>query len=180
MDTAAFLAARIQVSDLDEDHKREALDNLGRSNFDERQVLYGILETKWAWAYAGEILRGAHVQIFDMGARYEDWSTLKSADSRGSSHASEGDQYHIDGPLVSTVLFGKTGSWTWVQLEGHTQWHPGHLIDFFKYKIAGENQGPYGSSRYVENRPIRIANPVKHEPTSWVYKVKIDRKHPFR
>lgn len=173
MNTFAFLKARIEASDLDEKRKRKALNNLKSSNFDERVILYGIFETKATWASAGEILRGAHVRIFDMGARYNDWKDLSTAGTRRSSHASDGPQYRVNGPLVSTVLFGKIGSWTWVQLEGNPQ-GLGHFIDWVNYNVTKKNQGPYGASHHVENRPVRITSPVHHEPTDWVHKVKMN------
>ena len=43
-----------------------------------------------------------------------------------------------------------------------------------KYSITGENQGPRGSSSYVESRPVRINSPIKHELTDWVHKVKMN------
>src|SRR5262249_53085431 len=101
-----------------------------------------------------------HVRIFDFGSRYEAWKGLPSASRRRSSHHSEGDQFHVNGPLVHTVLFGKIANRTWMQLEGHPQGF-GHVIDWFKYSITGENQGPYGSSHHVENRPIEIKPPTR-------------------
>ena len=168
-----FLKTRIEASDLEEERKRVALSNLKRSNFDERVILQGILETKAAWAFAGEILRGAHVRIFDMGARYNDWSGLSTAGTRRSSHASDGLQYRVNGPLVSTVLFGKIGNWTWVQLEGHPQGLD-HVIDWVKYSLTKKNQGPYGASSHVENRPVQIPSPGHHVPLDWVHKTKMN------
>jgi hypothetical protein len=173
MNTLAFVTRRIQDSDLDDEEKRKALRNLIHATPDETDILCGVFEIRDTWRFAGEILRGAHVRIFDMGARYDDWKKLPSADTRRSSHHSDGPQYHVNGPLVHTVLFGKIGNRTWLQLEGNPQGF-GHVIDWIKYSVTHENQGPYGSSRHVENRPIEIMptqpRVVQTRP-SWVDKV---------
>ena len=184
MNRYAFLSHRIQESDLEEDAKHKALRNLLHANLDEFDILYGILEIKATWRFAGEILRGGHVRIFDMGDRYDAWKKLPSADTRRSSHRSDGPQYHVNGPLVQTVLFGVSGNWTWVQLEGNPQ-GLGHIIDWIKYSVTHENQGLYGSSSHVENRPIAIpsAPPYVVEPRpAWVDKLSREPRggSPFR
>ena len=169
----------IQYSDLDEDEKREALDNYHRATADEIDILHAIFNDPATWTWVGEILRGAHARIVDKGARYDDWTTLPSADTRSSSHHSDGPQYHVDGPLVHTLLFGKFGNCTWVQLERHPLYDVvnivGHAIDWIKYETADENQGPYGSSGHIEgNRPIVILPTRPYVPIdrcSWAFKV---------
>lgn len=153
--TFEFVRHIIQASDLEEEKKRSALSNAYHASLDEIDILHGVFEIKATWRFAGEILRGAHVRIFDMGERYDDWKKLPSADTRHSSHRSEGPQYHVNGRLVHTVLLGKIWNRTWLQLEGHPQGIR-HVIDWVKYNITHENQGPYGSSRYIENRPLEI------------------------
>jgi hypothetical protein len=64
----------------------------------------------------------------------------------------------VDGPFVHTVLFGQIDNRTWLQLEGHPQGF-GHVVDWFKYKFTGENQGPYGSSRHHDNQPFEFRPP---------------------
>jgi hypothetical protein len=174
VDAFACVKMRIQAAELDEDQKRRAMRNLVQSFPDEIFVLFGMFELPATWRFTGEILKGAHVRIFDLGERYNDWKTLPSARTRRSSHKSDGPQYHVDGPLVSTVLFGKIGSWTWLQLEGHPQ-GIGHVVDWVKYSVTHRNQGPYGSSHHVENRPIEIHPTRRHivlpRATGWVDKL---------
>jgi hypothetical protein len=162
---------RIVGSDLAADEKAQALRNLRRATLAEVEILCGVFAIKDTHRYAGEIFRGAHVRIFDMGARYDDWRQLPTASARRSSHRSDGAQYHVDGPLVHTVLFGRIGSWTWLQLEGNPQGLH-HVVDFFKYKVTGKNQGPYGSSGAVDSRPVTVRElhpHVSQRKSSWVY-----------
>ena len=185
MSTYGCIAHRIQACDLDEDEKRTALRNLKHAHVDETDILYGVFEIRATWRFTAEILKGAHVRIFDMGARYDDWKSFPSASTRRSSHHSDGPQYHVNGPLVHTVLFGKIGNWTWLQLEGDPQGFS-HVIDWLKYSITRKNQGPYGSSHYVENRPIQILPTHPHvviTRPAWVRTVSEESTHggsPFR
>jgi hypothetical protein len=182
----------IQQSDLAEDQKREARHDLLRATADEVDILSHLFDIPASWRFTGEIFRGAHVRIYDKGARCDDWKTLPTADTRSSSHRSDGDQYHVDGPLAHTILFGKFGGWTWLQLESHPI-HDlvsliGHGHDFIRYKLSGENQGPYGSSPHAENSaPLIIQSVAQYVPidrTSWVYKTarqpRIPGRSPFR
>ncbi len=178
----------IRNSDLAQDKKREALGKLWRATADEVDILQGIFEIPETWKCTGEIFRGAHVRIRDKGARYDDWKTLPSADTRRSSHASDGAQYHVDGPLAHTILFGKAGGRTWLQLEAHPLYDlvniVGHAIDFFKYRASNENQGPYGSSpRAEKNRPIEIQPTRPYVPidrSDWAFKVSRQPRPPGR
>src|SRR5262245_22000154 len=153
-----LLARLIQDSDLAEDKKREAAHNLRGANPDEADILYKIFEIPEAVKWFGEIFRGGFVRICDKGARYDDWKTLPTAKTRDSSHDSDGDQYHVDGRLAHTILFGKFSGWTWLQLESHPIYDVvniiGHLADYFRYLNSGKNQGPYGTSTHAE----------KHDP----------------
>lgn len=182
------LGGIIQDSDLGADQKREAQHKLRRATADEVDILYRLLEAPQSWKFTGEILRGAHVRICDKGARYDDWKTLPTADTRSSSHQSDGDQYHVDGPLAHTILFGKFGDWTWLQLESHPIYDLvsliGHGLDYVNYLRSGDNQGPYGSSPHAENNnPLVIPSPKPYVPIdrkSWVYKTARQPRVPGR
>lgn len=149
-------------SDLVNDQKQKALHNVSRATPDEGDILRVLFDIPECQRFVGEILRGAYVRISDKGARYDDWKQLPTARSRPSSHSSVGDQYHVDGPLAHTILFGKFGIGTWVQLERHPIYDLvnliGHGVDYVKYKIGGKNQGPYGSSAHSEKHSPLIIN----------------------
>ncbi len=155
------LQQMISKSDLANDQKQKALLNVKRAAPDEADVLRVLFEVPEIQRFVGEVLRGAYVRIGDQGARYDDWKQMPSAKSRHSSHSSDGDQYHIDGPLSHTILFGKVKNGTWVQLERHPIDDlvniAGHLIDYAKYRFRSKNQGPYGESAHSEkNSPLII------------------------
>jgi hypothetical protein len=182
----------IQDSDLAADEERKAQHNLRRATADEFDILYRLFEIPEARKFVGEIFRGAHVRIVDKGARYDDWKTLPTADTRSSSHQSNGDQYHVDGPLAHTILFGRFAGWTWLQLENHPIYDVvsfvGHMIDYINYKRSGDNQGPYGSSPHAEhNNPLVIPSTKPYVPidrNSWQFKVarepRVPGRSPFR
>ena len=152
------LAHNFELSPLSEEQKRTLMGIWPKANPDEVAILGGVLSIPSARKHVMDILSGAHVRIFDFGSRYEHWKGLKSAHTRRSSHASDGPQYHVDGPLSHTILFGKIGNRTWMQLEGNPQ-GVGHVVDWIKYSVTKKNQGPYGSSSYVENRPLEFIPP---------------------
>lgn len=111
-----------------------------------------------------EILMGAHVRLADDGELYNIWNeTILGKQARISSHPSNAQQYGISGPFVKQLLFSsveeKGTVYTWFQLENHPVSF-GHLIrhmvDFFKYKLSNEQQGPYGSSKATHHQPIII------------------------
>jgi hypothetical protein len=180
----SLVAQRIQTSTLDPDERRKALSNFGHAHADEIEILFDVLDLRSNWLLArgvpidpresncsvpdrrtGAVLRGAHLRIRDDGAFYDSWKSLRSADSRHSSHQSEGKQYHVDGPLVHTVLFGKISPWTWLQLERHPwdfRHSVGHALDAIRYKFTGQNYGPYGTSPYTDSRYIEI---MPHDPS---------------
>lgn len=168
------LNRHIQESDLSAEGKRKVLRNLWSATADEVTILSYLLNIAGASPWTGEILRGAYVRIADKGARYDDWKTLPSVQTRHSSHKSEGEQYHVSGPLTHEILFGRYGGWTWLQLENSpidsVVGFVRHTVDFVKYKASDRNQGPYGSSRHAEKSQPLILQP------SQPY-VPIDRKH---
>lgn len=178
----------IQESNLAEDQKRKARHNLRRATPDEVDILARLFEPPESWKFAGQIFRGAHVRIYDKGARYDDWKTLPTAGTRSSSHQSVGDQYHVDGPLTHTILFGKFSGWTWLQLENHpiqdVVSFVGHMVDYINYKRSGDNQGPYGSSPHAEHsNPLVIPSPKPYVPidrNSWEYKLPRQPRAPGR
>jgi hypothetical protein len=182
----------IEESDLAADEKQKAQRNLRRATPDEFDILYRLFEIPEARAVAGEIFRGGHVRICDKGARYDDWKSLPSADTRHSSHQSDGDQFHVDGPLSHTILFGRFSSWTWLQLESHPIQDVvsffGHMIDYINYRRSGDNQGPYGASPHAEhNNPLVLPSPKPYVPidrNSWQFKEprkpRIPGQSPFR
>jgi len=188
----AVLGRLIQNSDLAADEKQKAAHNWLRATPDEGDILRTVFEIAEAQKFVGEIFRGAHVRIGDKGARYDDWKTLPTADTRHSSHQSNGDQFHVDGPLSHTILFGKFSGWTWLQLEGHPIQDVvsffGHMIDYVRYKRSGNNQGPYGESPHAEHHdPLIIPATKPYVPidrTSWQFKLarqpRNPRASPFR
>ncbi len=178
----------IQNSDLAADEKRKAQHNLWRATPDEVDILARVFEIPETWKFTGEIFRGAYVRIVDKGARYHDWKTLLTAGTRSSSHQSHGDQYHVDGPLAHTILFGRFANCTWLQLENHpihdVVSFVGHMIDYVNYKRSGDNQGPYGSSPHAErSNPLVIPSAKPYVPidrNSWVYKLPRHPRPPGR
>jgi hypothetical protein len=182
----------IDESDLAADQKREAAHNFRRATPDEYDILTRLFDSPESRKLVGEILRGAHVRVYDKGARCDDWKTLPTADTRSSSHDSDGDQYHVDGPLAHTILFGKFGGWTWLQLESHPIYDVvnliGHTLDYFRYLRSGDNQGPYGTSPHAEHNDPLVIQPTKPyvpiDRKSWVFtearKPRIPGRSPFR
>jgi hypothetical protein len=155
----------IQESDLAEDQKREAFHNMRGATADELDILLHLFDSPESRKLTGEIFRGAHVRICDKGARYDDWKTLPTAHTRDSSHDSDGDQYHVDGRLTHTILFGKLAGWTWLQLESHPIYDLvnliGHGLDYYRYWRYDKNQGPYGTSPHAEHRDPLIIPATK-------------------
>ncbi|MBL8821462.1 MAG: hypothetical protein JNJ77_02665 [Planctomycetia bacterium] len=110
-------------------------------------------------------MSGAHVELVDGHERYHAWRALRTAVDRPSSHQSDGTQYQVAGPLCHAILFGKRRDVTWVQLENHP-WGGVknsimHIVDWRNYHATGKNQGPYGSSIYVESYPLIFKSPTK-------------------
>ena len=112
------------------------------------------------------ILMGAHVRLEDDGEQYHEWVEKipnGTKNARISSHPSDATQYGIRGPVVKELLFSKVTEngkvYTWFQLENHPVSF-GHILrhtlDYFKYKISGRQQGPYGSSEATHHNPIII------------------------
>lgn len=113
-----------------------------------------------------EILLGAYVILDDEGRTFEDWSKLQSCQERISSHVSDDKQFSVRGPIVKEWLFsrkqltdetGKQRGVTWFQLERYPTklgFYLAHFWTYILYKWTGENQGPYGSSKYQEASPL--------------------------
>ncbi len=158
MDELTLLARLIGVHYPDPAARKQLLHNLHRANPDEITILANLMKIKDAQRSFREVLSGAHVTIFDLGQRYKAWQALTSADSRPSSHKSDGTQYHVDGPFCHTILFGKRGSLTWLQLEDHplggVKNFAAHIGDWVKYSVTHKNRGPYGSSSHTDNNPL--------------------------
>lgn len=112
-----------------------------------------------------EILKGAHVRLDDDGQMYQSWiKKISGKKQRISSHPADTVQYGIRGPVVKELLFSciteNDKKYTWFQLENHpvTFGHIlRHMLDYFKYKLTKENQGPYGSSKATDKTPLLIA-----------------------
>jgi hypothetical protein len=145
---------------------KKTIDLLNRANPDEIRILADVMRIKPAQQYFREVMRGAHIEIADGHAFYHAWRQLRTTTTRPSSHEHVGDQYQVAGPFCSAILFGKRRDVTWLQLEEHP--YGGvvnkilHGVDFFQYLFSGmnKNQGPYGTSRYVEKRPLRFQAPA--------------------
>lgn len=112
-----------------------------------------------------EIVKGAHVVVKgDTGSYYNWLKDMEGVKKRTSSHFSQKQQYALKmGTTLQTLLFGinHDGN-TWFQLEGRevSGWEGNwvdtsiHIINFFEYKISGNNIGPLGSSRWTEREPL--------------------------
>jgi hypothetical protein len=155
----------IQKSSLEDKAKQEVVKNSYHASDAELEILFSVMNIRAYWVLQrrggdkiAEILKGAHVRIQDSGRRYDDWKRL-SDDPRPSSHPSDVQAYQVKGPLVHAALFGQIGDRTWLQLEGNpldVRHFFGHAYDFFAYTFTHENQGPYGSSRYIDTRPLEV------------------------
>lgn len=111
-----------------------------------------------------EMLMGAHIRLDDKGLTYGAWKKIDGIKTRLSSHASDGEQFSIKGSLIKEMLCGDISEegrkFTWYQLENHPVSFGSigrHMIDYVKYKICKANQGPYGSSRITDKKPLLIA-----------------------
>jgi hypothetical protein len=106
-----------------------------------------------------EFLKGAHIQFIDNHYYYNKWTKkypgyLKKS---YSSHKSTRKQYRVRSAKIPEILIGTKRKGTWIQLERTPVTKPvGHFIDYIAYTITGDNQGPYGSSKYTEKNPIII------------------------
>ena len=116
-----------------------------------------------------EILMGAHVRLEDDGHAYEEWAKLSSIQQRLSSHASNKAQFGVRGALIKELLFSQSTesgtSFTWFQLENHPVSFGHiirHMLDYVKYKLSNQNQGPYGCSDATDSAPIILKKKIKH------------------
>lgn len=104
--------------------------------------------------------QGSHVVVKgDGGALYDRWKAL-GAEPRTSSHyhGVPVQQYQLRFGSHG-LLFGKNASGdTWFQFENHPDKPFGkdpfnyleHRLDYVKYKVTGENVGPFGFSPHAE------------------------------
>lgn len=145
---------------------KRMLNLLNRANPDEITILASIMHDRPAQSFFGDVMSGAHVELVDGHSRYHAWRALKTAKPRPTLHQTEGKAYQLVGPLCHAILFGKRRDVTWVQLENHP-WGGGiknrimHTIDWRNYHATEKNQGPYGSSIYVESYPLRFQSPTQ-------------------
>lgn len=137
---------------------------------DEQRVLRALVEEyEVSEDQLKEIINGAHVVLLDEGEQYHRWEVeLERKHTRTSSHDSTHDQYAIRGRFVSELLFsraeravdtsGQKHQVTWFQIEGHPINSVAsfvlHMRDYFRYRVTGKNQSPYGSSRFTEANPL--------------------------
>lgn len=119
-----------------------------------------------------EVLKGAHVKIYDNGKFYDEMRTNKRAVKRHSSHYwyhKNSSQIGIKGKFLPEILCGKiidkkeNVTFSWFQLERHVHrtWEFNtdrylHYMDWVKYKIFQKNIGPYGMSAHRDNCPLEI------------------------
>lgn len=144
---------------------RRIIKRLSECKAHEEQI-FKHLEERFVFSvdHLKEMLMGAHIRLDDMGKTYGDWKKLDGIKKRISSHASDGEQFSIKGALIKEMLCGDISEggkkYTWYQLENHPVNFGSigrHMIDYVKYKIFQANQGPYGSSRITDKKPLYIA-----------------------
>ena len=123
-----------------------------------------------------DIWHGSNIVVQgDGGALYDQWKQM-GAESRGSSHYSNGQQYQIPtGPGDGVILFGKTANGdTWFQFERHADasvpaqaWGEvtnflgigqkvAHDRDADLYKSVQQGIGPLGITPYGDSNPVII------------------------
>jgi len=116
--------------------------------------------------HSTEILKGGHVMLEDDGKLYDHLKRKRLITDRISSHhknnKAESDASMNAGDIFKEFLIGKTKDGkTWFQLEAHSLGGVtnfiGHIIDFLKYIITGNNVGQYGLSEHVDKKPINIS-----------------------
>jgi hypothetical protein len=164
-------ALATQIERCDAPHKDMLTQRLVSCSPFEWQILFDLQNNlKLSDETLREILSGAHIFIADNGLRASQWKSM--TDDKGnlrahlsvSSHPSNGPQFRVEGELFQEFLFstqekdGKT--YTWFQLESSPLTFGTvlpHTVDYFKYKITGKNQGPYGTSRHTHDKPIILS-----------------------
>ncbi|CAF1516371.1 unnamed protein product [Didymodactylos carnosus] len=119
-----------------------------------------------------DLWHGSHIIVQDDGVLYSRWSRMTQAIRRVSSHYKKSKVRQYGLPFGTyQFLFGKTSphGCSWFQMEAHA-FNPQAIIqdprnglgivlehgeDFLKYRITGENVGPFGFSPHTEtNNPI--------------------------
>ena len=109
-----------------------------------------------------EMLQGAYIIVEDDGKLYKKWSKKRGIKQRISSHYSKDIEYesklNTRIHCSAVILFGTTKNGnTWFQIEKTTNdCIIKHTIDYFDYVISGRNIGVYGSSKYTENKPLKL------------------------
>lgn len=155
-----ILLERLIRAYIESDYLVKALNYLQWGKPDEISIIGNLMRNREAWPYFADVMAGAHVEIVDQHARYHAWCKLRTRYPRPSSHPSVGTQYAVDGPFCHTILFGMRRNVTWMQLERHP--YGGvkntilHGLDWWKYGQTKRNQGPFGTSEYIDTRPVRI------------------------
>ena len=121
------------------------------------------------YAVVIEFLKGGYLLIDDDGELYKHWhENLNELRPRFSSHQSTDQQFGLKGDFVKEALFGTTftdassNKQTWIQLE-RTSTGGGllnliyHLLNYLQYKFSKKNIGPYGTSKFTEQKSVKIS-----------------------
>jgi hypothetical protein len=118
-----------------------------------------------------DVLCGGHV-IVDDPDLYENWRFAQVSHQRLSSHHRDIDKtlypdIGMRGLVVREKLHGRTAQGTWLQLEKTpavfgkrklpTLDDVRHLMDYITYRVTHSNVGPWGLSRWTEQRPIYLS-----------------------
>jgi hypothetical protein len=154
-----------KVKQMDGIDKRRVIKRLAHCKGHEKRILKHLDEGfQFSANHMKEMLMGAHIRLDDSGKTCKEWATMAAAKQRISSHPSDGDQFSIKGTLIKELLFSAISEedklYTWFQLENHPVSFGSivrHMVDYVKYKISSRNQGPFGSSRITDLKPLCIA-----------------------
>jgi len=118
-----------------------------------------------------DVLCGGHVIVGDPDL-YESWRFTRVSHQRLSSHHRDIDKKRypdigMRGLVVREKLHGRTAQGTWLQLEKTpavfgkrklpTLDDVRHLMDYITYRVTHSNVGPWGLSRWTEQRPIYLS-----------------------
>jgi hypothetical protein len=118
-----------------------------------------------------DVLCGGHVVVDDPDL-YENWRFTRVSHQRLSSHHRDIDKklypdIGMRGLVVREKLHGRTAQGTWLQLEKTpavfgkrklpTLDDVRHLMDYITYRVTHSNVGPWGLSRWTEQRPIYLS-----------------------
>lgn len=113
-------------------------------------------------AHIHEMLRGGSVLIEDGGEWLDKFMVMPGVKRRFSSHSHiKGKSWSLQMPLFGELLFwiDKQGKLR-LQFEKHSlsslMDFLGHTIDYLKYRLESEQQGPYGTSPHTDKDPLII------------------------